>query len=176
MRDIKVDQTKHYSNLLKAHKIFIKIVGNFMMHNYKGIQKEKIKVTSYPISLPSWTNKVAKDNFLLVGEAGNFVDPLSGEGIFWGTKSGKLSANFLKNVIGKGKSCEEFNKIAQKHIFNYLRILFLISAFFYRIPSFSLDWIKKSNRAKQYFIKMLQGKLTKGRLFNFLLKVAHTQI
>ena len=131
---------------------------------------EKIKVASYPISLPSWTNKVAKDNFLLIGEAGNFVDPLSGEGIFWGIKSGKLAANFLKSIIEKKKSCEEFNKITQKEIFYYLRVLFLISAFFYRMPSFFLDWAKKSNRVREYFAKMLQGKLTAERLFNFLPK------
>jgi len=131
---------------------------------------QKIKVASYPISLPSWTNKIAKDNFLLIGEAGNFVDPLSGEGIYWGVKSGKLAAEFLKSIIERKKNCEAFNEIAQKEVFNYLRVLFLISVFFYRMPSFFLDWAKKSNRIREYFVKMLQGKLTAEELLNLFAK------
>ena len=55
---------------------------------------------------------MAKDNFLLIGEAENFVAPLiRGEEIYRGMKSGKLAADFLKSIIEGRKSCEEFNKI-----------------------------------------------------------------
>lgn len=47
---------------------------------------------AWPLPLGSFPGKRGRGNVLLAGDAGSFVDPLTGEGIYYALKSGQLAA------------------------------------------------------------------------------------
>ncbi|MBC7188932.1 NAD(P)/FAD-dependent oxidoreductase [Candidatus Aerophobetes bacterium] len=117
-----------------------------------------LKVASSPINLFSGREKIAQDNFILIGEAGGFVDPLSGEGIFWAIKSAKLAADFLKESIVKGeKDCSFFGKIVEEKIYPHLRFFRFISSFFYRAPCFFFKQLEREKKIATSYLRMLRG-------------------
>jgi len=119
-----------------------------------------LKVASFPINLFSGKEKVAQDNFILIGEAGGFVDPLSGEGIFWAIKSGKLAADFLKESITNGeKDCSFFGKIVEEKIYPYLRFFRFISSLFYRAPGFFFKQLEREKKIATFYLRVLRGEV-----------------
>ena len=91
----------------------------------RGVIVENIRLEkSYMLPFASSRPKLAHDKVALVGDAGSMINPMSGEGIFYGMESGFLLAenthNFLQNnkeEINNGlKSYQKsFNKRFSKH-------------------------------------------------------------
>ena len=91
----------------------------------RGVIVDNIRMEkSYMLPFASSRPKLAYDQVALVGDAGSMINPMSGEGIFYGMESGFLLAenthNFLKNEnekINQGIRAYEksFNKRFSKH-------------------------------------------------------------
>jgi len=91
----------------------------------RGVIVDNIRMEkSYMLPFASSRPKLAHDQVALVGDAGSMINPMSGEGIFYGMESGFLLAenthNFLKNEnekINQGIRAYEksFNKRFSKH-------------------------------------------------------------
>ncbi len=76
-----------------------KVLNEFICQEYPGI--DLTNATSYNAFIPCLSEeyydnmKCAGDNWALIGDAAGFVDPISGEGIYFALKSAKLLADCL---------------------------------------------------------------------------------
>ncbi len=61
----------------------------------------------WPITLGAFSAKRSVKNVLLVGDAGSFVDPLSGEGIYYALRSGEYAACAIETGLRKGGCAEK---------------------------------------------------------------------
>ncbi|NTU54046.1 MAG: geranylgeranyl reductase family protein [Chlorobiaceae bacterium] len=59
---------------------------------------------SWPLPLGSFPGKRSQGNVLLAGDAGSFIDPVTGEGIYYALKSGSYAAEAAARVLGE--NCE----------------------------------------------------------------------
>ena len=75
----------------------------------RGVIVENIRLEkSYMLPFASSRPKLAHDKVALVGDAGSMINPMSGEGIFYGMESGFLLAENTSNLLQNNK--EEINK------------------------------------------------------------------
>lgn len=74
----------------------------------RGVIVENIRLEkSYMLPFASSRPKLAHDKVALVGDAGSMINPMSGEGIFYGMESGFLLAENTHNLLQNNK--EEIN-------------------------------------------------------------------
>lgn len=76
----------------------------------KDSELKNFEVYRVPMGGPS--NRLAGDRTLLVGDAGGFVYPGTGEGVYYGIKSGRVAAETLIEVFVTGQFTQEaLNKL-----------------------------------------------------------------
>lgn len=77
---------------------------NFMHEYYDGVLPEESRLNFFGAKIPtldrqSWSNlRTGGEDWALVGDAAGFVDPITGEGIYYAFKSADLLADELKRV------------------------------------------------------------------------------
>lgn len=71
----------------------------FAQFHLKHAQLEKGSLKAWPLPLGCAPGKRAYKNVLFVGDAGQFVDPLNGEGIYYALKSGKYAALAIEKAL-----------------------------------------------------------------------------
>lgn len=54
------------------------------------------------------------DRVILVGDAAGFINPISGEGIYYAMSSGEIAASIISEALEKGKTNEQFLSKYQK--------------------------------------------------------------
>ena len=89
----------------------------------KGIVIQNIRdEKSYILPLASVATKISHDRAALVGDAGSMINPMSGEGIFYGMEAGYILAKntfdkFNSESLNEGIKLyeQEFNKRFRKH-------------------------------------------------------------
>ena len=91
----------------------------------RGVIVENIRMEkSYMLPLASSRPRLAHDMIALVGDAGSMINPMSGEGIFYGMESGFLLAENTHNLLDSAKDKinegirnyeKSFNKRFSKH-------------------------------------------------------------
>jgi len=107
----------------------LKILTDFCSTVSK-LKKIDIKIPQFRAHLaPSggFQRKIVSDKVLLVGDAAGFIDPLTGEGIYYAMKSGLVSANACVRAINENNTSASFlethySKICEKEIERDLRI------------------------------------------------------
>jgi geranylgeranyl reductase family protein len=115
--NIGIGEIKPMSNKLKG-KTNLKEV----FRNYMGILKEnniipnnlkigKIQGGALPISL---LEKTYSDRVILCGDAGGFINPVSGEGIYYAMASGEIAAKVIVDALKSGDASERFLSRYQK--------------------------------------------------------------
>jgi flavin-dependent dehydrogenase len=92
---------KDYFNLLKKDKI---IPGNLKMGQCKG--------GALPLSP---IEKTYGNRVILVGDAAGFINPISGEGIYYAMSSGEIAAKTISDSLENGNTSEEFLSTYQKN-------------------------------------------------------------
>ena len=85
---------KNYFNLLKKSKI---IPNDLEIGRLRGGA-----VPLYPLE------KTYSDRVLLCGDAGGFINPVSGEGIYFAMSSGKIAAGLIGEALEAGETSELF--------------------------------------------------------------------
>ena len=80
----------------------------------RGVIVENIRLEkSYMLPFASSRPKLAHDKVALVGDAGSMINPMSGEGIFYGMESGFLLAENTSNLLQNNK--EEINNALKSY-------------------------------------------------------------
>ena len=75
-----------------------KALINDFLHNNFYFPKNKIKISKiegYPIPITKLPKHFSKDKFFLIGDSAGLVDPVSGEGIHYAIRSGKIVADTI---------------------------------------------------------------------------------
>ncbi|NTW53964.1 MAG: geranylgeranyl reductase family protein [Chlorobaculum sp.] len=65
----------------------------------KNAGMEPGTLRAWPLPMGSFPGKRGRGNVLLAGDAGSFVDPLTGEGIYYALKSGQLAAEAAEQAL-----------------------------------------------------------------------------
>lgn len=91
-----------------------------------GVSVEGAKLYGHPLPIYTSRQPIATRRTLLVGDAAGLVDPLTGEGIRFAIKSGKLAAQAL--LAGRP---EVYQKLVQRHIGRSHRLGLALSLAFY---------------------------------------------
>lgn len=113
------------------------------------------EIQGHPIPFGSYINEPATNNILLVGDAAGFVDPLTGEGIFYAQRSAELAGwayEHAPNAVG-----QEYIQYVQEYILPELRNAWRFRPLFYGGPTLM----------RQYTLPGL------GVLFPMLLDIVH---
>ena len=61
-----------------------------------GLRFEKEKVVSHPVTLGNFIRKPIHENKFLVGDAAGFMDPISGEGIYYAHRSAEIATSVIQ--------------------------------------------------------------------------------
>ena len=95
-------------DLKKSFKEFIKLIGlNNIVLNYKG----------WILPFGNDLKRPIYKKVILIGDAANFVDPLTGEGIYYAHKSAQLAADIMAKRMKNNTNFEfEYIKKINKEI------------------------------------------------------------
>jgi geranylgeranyl reductase family protein len=92
---------KNYINILKGSKI---IPDDLKMGRVKGGA-----LPIFPLK------KTYSDRVILCGDAGGFINPVSGEGIYYAMSSGEIAAGVITEALKAGETNERFLSMYQKN-------------------------------------------------------------
>jgi len=77
------------------------LLSRFM--SFLGVEPALIKsVKGYSVPLGNYLSEPIKKGFILIGDAAGFVDPLTGEGIYYALKSAELASNCILEIMKNG--------------------------------------------------------------------------
>lgn len=101
----------------------------------------------------------ASDNFFLVGDAAGFVDPITGEGIYYAILSGIFAAGAILKQGSRPESI--YNKECKQHIIRIIRQGVFSRYFFFQQPFYNYAMKKLSGNKKHMvrFAKVLSGEI-----------------
>jgi geranylgeranyl reductase family protein len=145
---------KHYYNYISYLK------------NNKLIPKNLKPVKIKGGALPFYPLKKTYDNrIILVGDAGGFINPISGEGIYYAMTSGKIAAKVINEAFEKketnAKFLSKFQKCWKKEFGKDLKLMY--KALKRPIPKEidkSFEIVKQDQKLKEIFIGITTGELS----------------
>ena len=141
-----------------------KIFENFLktISTTKKIKIKTPKLTAHLIPSGGFDRKLTSDKTILVGDAAGFVDPLTGEGIYYAMKSGQLAAMTCAIAIEeentKAAHLETFyQKICEKEFNKNLKIALQID---YLVHKYQDKFFSSLENQDSIWIKLIRGDIT----------------
>lgn len=97
----------HESQIRRHHvhldALFRKVLaGNPLLQRRVDGARQMDKVRGWPLSLATGAHATVADGVLLAGDAASFVDPATGEGIFYALRSGEMAAEVASQALEEG--------------------------------------------------------------------------
>lgn len=83
----------------------------FIKDRFTHAEMQKDSYKGWPLPLGSFPGKRSNKNVLLIGDAGSFIDPVTGEGIYKAMRSGELAANAISETIDQSKTPEHLSLV-----------------------------------------------------------------
>ena len=119
---------------------------------------ETLSLKSWPIPVRMKKSAFHHGRVLVAGDAGGLTDPLTGEGIYYAIRSGRLAATACYEYLcAKNSSLGSYSEAVNDELMNELleanRIKFLFNSAPMKIHRF----VRDSNRAWRAFGKVLRG-------------------
>lgn len=110
------------------------------------------KIVGYPLPLGSKIYNISGDNFMLVGDAGHLIDPLTGEGIGNAIYSGWIAAELAEKCFEQNNFSAAFMKAYDKRVNRVLGVEMKLSYQLQRLLAY--PWLlnifaKKLNGSKK---------------------------
>jgi geranylgeranyl reductase family protein len=102
---IQVDKTQQQKlNLLKCYQEYIALLKeeDLIPRDLKEVPVKGGALLTHPLE------KTYGDRLLLVGDAAGFINPLSGEGIYYAMVSGQIAAKVIAEALEKKQTSQEF--------------------------------------------------------------------
>jgi geranylgeranyl reductase family protein len=151
--------TPYYQEFLHH---FLNAGADLGMHATPGGVKETnyevLSLKSWPIPVRTKQSLFHREYVMVAGDAAGLTDPLTGEGIYYAVKSGKLAAEACLEYL-EGKSAaldnytERLNEELMPELMEAINIRHLFNAFSKKIHLF----VKDNDRAFRAFGKVLRG-------------------
>ncbi len=102
---IRMDKNQQQKlNLLTCYQDYITLLKqeNLIPQHLKETPVKGGALLTHPLE------KTFTDRFLLVGDAAGFINPLSGEGIYYAMSSGQIAAEVIAEALEKNQTRQEF--------------------------------------------------------------------
>lgn len=119
-------------------------------------------LAAWSMNLGSQWIQRAYDGALLVGDAGGFVNPLTGGGIRNAFLSGRLAAQVASAALAKGdvsrRTLQEYDQLCHTAFRNDMRRSYLIQLLMLRMPVL-LDWLIQRMSADSQFAQIFANNL-----------------
>jgi geranylgeranyl reductase family protein len=123
-----------------------------------------INLKGAPLPFFDKREKLNKGNVLLVGDAANLVDTLSGEGIYYAIKSGELAAYSILQNEKNNIPIDNYNNLLDDIIVN-LEYSRKFAGIFFKYPKISYKLGVKNSYVNNLFKEMMFGNKTYTDLF-----------
>jgi geranylgeranyl reductase family protein len=105
--------------------------------------------------------RVSEGRFLLVGDAGHMIDPLTGEGIYYALRSGMLAAEAIIQSKEKGVSPSDlYQTSVHAHIFENLKWALSLSHIVFRFTKLAYRTMQRYPGLADIYLQVLEGKET----------------
>lgn len=181
----KITQGHETITVLKKFRQFL-IEKNYFPKEITEEVLESIKYMGAVLPASKPYKNLSGDRIVLIGDAGGFCSPLTGEGIYFSMKSGKIAGNLLstyvkayRNSKGKNKngnnlrnifskkSLKAFDKEARKEIGNELAMHYFARKIFMNKNYYdrALRWAKNDKKITELYINFMLGKVSYRYIF-----------
>jgi geranylgeranyl reductase family protein len=118
----------------------------------------KAKGHRIPLFSPRSYMPYCRKNILLAGDAASFVDPITGEGIYYAVKSGEAAAQAVLRSQPNTYAAEAYPAFLEPHILSELRAAWKISIPLYAFPSASYAFYKRHERIRELHFNIATGR------------------
>jgi flavin-dependent dehydrogenase len=130
------------------------------------------KITGYGLPLGSKKRRISGDHFMLVGDAGHLIDPLSGEGIGNAIYSGYIAAEQAQQCLEQGNFSANFMEAYDERV---ARVLGKEMELSYRLQqmlsrpwlvSFLANWVTRNKNLIYVISQMYADLAVRKQVFN----------
>ena len=132
-------------------------------YGFNSVKNEDVKGHLMPLKRAA--TPLAYHRVLLVGDAGGVIDPLSGEGMYYGTKSSYLALPaIIRFLEGKIPDLSEYDTAVSREILPELKIARTVQKLNSVTPRLFFHFIAENDRFFRAFCGMLRGERTYASL------------
>ncbi|MFP4687397.1 MAG: NAD(P)/FAD-dependent oxidoreductase [bacterium] len=141
----------------------------------KKFIKETFAVSEIPPDIPRFgfllpfyndNVRFVRGRVAVAGDAGGFVDPVTGEGIYYALKSGKILANAIETALrGDRELSTVYRSRLEKHILPDLRRAGWLARLLYGAPGLFYKLIMKRKLGEKTFKQIARGDVTYRNIF-----------
>ncbi|PKN71606.1 MAG: hypothetical protein CVU43_18155 [Chloroflexi bacterium HGW-Chloroflexi-5] len=112
-----------------------------------------------PLFSPLSRRPFCRRNILLAGDAASFVDPVTGEGIYWALKSGEEAARAISATLPAGKQAAGvYSAALKRHILPELRSAWKVSLPLNAFPQASFNFFQSHERIRKMQFNVITGR------------------
>lgn len=111
----------------------------------------------YIATLVNERSKISKGRIFLAGEAAGFVDPFTGEGIYYAIRSAQILSSIMSKKTLLDEMQKEYYEKIKKEFFGEFKIAQYISKFVYTFPKYSHSLLFKHRHLGDYYLALLKG-------------------
>ena len=119
---------------------------------------ESLSLRSWPIPVRIKNADFHKGNILITGDAAGLTDSLTGEGIYYAVRSGKLAAeSCIRYLSGNPHAVQDYSAAVTEELMKELLEANRIKSLFNSFPMQIHNWVRTSDRVWEAFGKILRG-------------------
>ncbi|WP_457677829.1 geranylgeranyl reductase family protein [Thermovibrio sp.] len=159
----------------KSKKVFKSLKELLYQFNSKhGFNGRVLWERGFPIPAGREKNDVYREGILLLGDSGGLVDPLTGEGIYYGVKSGILAAKVVKEAFKRGNFSllREYKEKVDREMGEEFKWARRVGKLFFPFRGFNFYLLERSPSLSRLAAKLLSGELSYREGFTAYLKAA----
>ncbi|MCP4134641.1 MAG: geranylgeranyl reductase family protein [bacterium] len=165
--------TLGYKESKDMKNIFDIIIENnkFMKEKLKDATMIKDSIQGFPLSLGSFPAKRSSHNVLLTGDAGSFIDSLSGEGINTALRTGEFAAMAIDKGFTNGEDPDEVARYYEKLWKKEFKWKDFVPGYIFQkifrnqtIMNYSLNRASKNPRRAETFVNIITHRIPKSSL------------
>jgi geranylgeranyl reductase family protein len=147
------------SSILHSSSFDLRLPTSNLHPPSSGIRfHETISLRSWPILVRTKKAMFHAGNVLVAGDAAGLGDPLTGEGIYYAVKSGKLAARAcMEYLSGKANDLGSYTQSVNEELMTELMEANRIKHLFNAVPLKIHSFIRENDRAWRAFGKILRG-------------------
>ena len=95
---------------------------------------------------------------ILIGDSAGLADPITGEGIYFGLRSGQIAAEVIaQNLTKDSILLDEYTKKVKSEIVADFKIASYMAKFFYNLSFFTYNIVRKTNKFSEAFVRVVAG-------------------
>src|SRR3972149_7925775 len=95
---------------------------------------------------------------LLIGDAAGLADPITGEGIYFGLRSGQIATEVIAQSLATDSLLlDEYTQKVKNEIISDFKFASYIAKFFYNLSFFTYNLLRKTNRFSEAFVRVVAG-------------------